>query len=204
MRGDNFPDSFEPLEAPRVRVNRERGNIVLALKNYILPSDLHTHAHRASQRLRSKPSSTYTLLQRMQVENRAPSQTAKSQICTLETTPLLKYSVPRPDLLVKSATGSPLRRHTLSRSKFIVPHLFNFANPPFSKTPPFPKRTSEQPRQRPTTPNPPSPSNPNGKAPSVEGARYRHPQEEADVRRNHSQFANFEKIDCNTKGSINI
>ena len=137
MRGGNFLDSFEPLEAPRVRVNRERGNIVLALKNYILPSDLHTHAHRASQRLRSKPSSTYTLLQRMQVENRAPSQTAKSQICTLETTPLLKYSVPRPDLLVKSATGSPLRRHTFSKGTLIVPHLFNFANPFFQNSPIF-------------------------------------------------------------------
>ena len=137
MRGDNFPDSFEPLEAPRVRVNRERGNIVLALKNYILPSDLHTHAHRASQRLRSKPSSTYTLLQRMQVENRAPSQTAKSQICTLETTPLLKYSVPRPDLLVKSATGSPFRRHTLSPGVNLLYHIFSILPTPFFQNSPI-------------------------------------------------------------------
>ena len=163
MRGDNFPDSFEPLEVPRVRVNRERGNIVLALKNYILPSDLHTHAHRASQRLRSKPSSTYTLLQRMQVENRAPSQTAKSQICTLETTPLLKYSVPRPDLLVKSATGSPLRRHTISRGKFIVPHLFNFANPLFPKLPHFPNVPASSPVSGQPPPIPQAPQTPMAK-----------------------------------------
>lgn len=136
MRGDNFPDSFEPLEAPRVRVNRERGNIVLALKNYILPSNLHTHAHRASQRLRSKPSSTCTLLQRMQVENRAPSQTAKSQICTLETTPLLKYSVPRPTYWSSPQRAHPFRSHTFSKGTLIVPHLFNFANP-FSQNSPI-------------------------------------------------------------------
>ena len=136
MRGDNFPDSFEPLEAPRVRVNRERGNIVLALKNYILPSDLHTHAHRASQRLRSKPSSTYTLLQRMQVENRAPSQTAKSQICTLETTPLLKYSVPRP-----TYWSSPQRAHPLegilSPGVNLLYHIFSILPTPFFQNSPI-------------------------------------------------------------------
>ena len=203
MRGDNFPDSFEPLEAPRVRVNRERGNIALALKNYILPSDLHTHAHRASQRLRSKPSSTYTLLQRMQVENRAPSQTAKSQICTLETTPLLKYSVPRPTYWSSPQRAHPFRSHTFSKGTLIVPHLFNFANPLFPKLPNFPNAPASSPSAA-NHPHPPSPSNPNGKAPSVEGARCRHPQEGADARGNHSQFANFEKIDCSTKGSINI
>ena len=145
MRGDNFPDSFEPLEAPRVRVNRERGNIVLALKNYILPSDLHTHAHRASQRLRSKPSSTYTLLQRMQVENRAPSQTAKSQICTLETTPLLKYSVPRP-----TYWSSPQRAHPLegilSPGVNLLYHIFSILPTPlFPKLPHFPNAPASSP-----------------------------------------------------------